>query len=151
MVENVSDRKHAEAILREKIAQDEMIRAQAQALAELSTPLIPINDQVVVMPLVGSTDSRRAQQVIEGLLQGISSSRTRVAIIDITGVPLVDTQVADALLRAAQSVTLLGAQVLLTGIRPEVAQTLVGLGTDLGAIVTRGSLQSGIAHATALR
>jgi hypothetical protein len=79
-----------------------MIRAQAQALAELSTPLIPINDQVVVMPLVVSTDSRRAQQVIEGLLQGISSSRTRVAIIEITtGVPLVDTQVANALLRAA--------------------------------------------------
>jgi len=71
-----------------------------------------------------------------------------VAILDITGVPLVDTQVANALLRAAQAVKLIGAQIILTGIRPEVAQTLVGLGADLGAIVTRSTLQSGIDLAT---
>jgi rsbT co-antagonist protein RsbR len=151
MVENVSDRKRAEEIQRQSIVQDEMIRAQAMALAELSTPLIPINDEVLVMPLIGSIDSRRAQQVIESLLQGISTSRARVAILDITGVPLVDTQVANALLRSAQSVGLLGAQVILTGIRPEVAQTLVGLGADLGSIVTRSSLQNGIAYAMAQR
>ena len=119
----------------------------AAALAELSTPLIPISDDTVVMPLVGTIDSRRAQQVIEGLLVGIVETRAQVAILDITGVPVVDTQVANALLRAAQAVKLLGAQVVLTGIRPEVAQTLVGLGVDLTGIVTRSTLQSGIAFA----
>jgi rsbT co-antagonist protein RsbR len=100
------------------------------------------------MPLIGSVDSRRAQQVIETLLEGIAGSSARVAILDITGVPVVDTQVANALIRAAQAVKLLGAQVVLTGIRPEVAQTPVGLGTDLSGVVTRSSLQSGIAYAT---
>jgi rsbT co-antagonist protein RsbR len=150
-VENVTERKHAEAALRQNIIQEETIRAQARSLAELSTPLIPISAQVVVMPLIGSIDARRAQQVIESLLQGISSSRAQVAIIDITGVPVVDTQVADALIRAAAAVKLLGAQVVLTGIRPEVAQTLVGLGADISGIVTRGSLQSGIAYVTSDR
>jgi anti-anti-sigma regulatory factor len=85
--------------------------------------------------------------VLETLLQGIASSGAQVAILDITGVPVVDTQVANALIHAAQAVKLLGAQVVLTGIRPEVAQTLVGLGADLGGIITRSSLQSGIAYA----
>jgi rsbT co-antagonist protein RsbR len=145
---NVTERKRAEEALRQSIALEETIQAQNAVLAELSTPLIPISDQVVAMPLIGSVDSRRAQQVIETLLQGIAASGARVAILDITGVPVVDTQVADALIRAAQAVKLLGAQVVLTGIRPEVAQTLVGLGTDLRGIVTRSSLQSGIAYAT---
>jgi rsbT co-antagonist protein RsbR len=145
---DVTQRKRAETMLRESMAQDEMIRAQQAVLAELSTPLIPINDEVMVMPLVGSIDSRRAQQVMDALLEGIAQTRARVAILDITGVPVVDTQVANALIRAAQSVRLLGAQVILTGIRPEVAQTLVGLGADLSGITTRSSLQSGIACAT---
>ena len=145
---NVTERKRAEEALRQSIALEETIQAQNAVLAELSTPLIPISDQVVAMPLIGSVDSRRAQQVIETLLQGIAASGARIAILDITGVPVVDTQVANALIRAAQAVKLLGAQVVLTGIRPEVAQTLVGLGTDLRGIVTRSSLQSGIAYAT---
>jgi anti-anti-sigma factor len=148
LFEDITESKRAEEALRTSIALEETVRAQQAALAELSTPLIPINDQVMVMPLVGSVDSRRAQQVIETLLQGIATTRTQVAILDITGVPLVDTQVANALLRAAQSVKLLGAQVVLTGIRPEVAQTLVGLGADLSGIITRSDLQSGIAYAT---
>jgi anti-anti-sigma regulatory factor len=127
--------------------QEEIIRSQEAALRELSTPLIPIADEVVVMPLVGSLDSRRAQQVIETLLVGVAELRAQVAIVDITGVPVVDTQVANALVQAAQSVRLLGAEVVLTGIRPEVAQTLVGLGTDLQTIITRATLQSGIAFA----
>lgn len=129
--------------------QEAIIETQAAALAELSTPLIPITDQIMVMPLVGTLDPRRTQQVIETLLRGISANRSQVAILDITGVPIVDTQVANALLQAAQSVQLLGAQVILTGIRPEVAQTLVGLGVDLGLVITRSSLQSGIAYAIA--
>ncbi|HEU4327168.1 MAG TPA: STAS domain-containing protein [Roseiflexaceae bacterium] len=147
--ENITERKRAEQALQQSKHQEELIQAQAAALAELSTPLIPINDKVMVMPLIGAIDSRRAQQVIETLLEGISTNRASVVILDITGVPMVDTQVANALLRAAQSVKLLGAEVVLTGIRPEVAQTLVGLGADLGTIITRSSLQNGIAYATA--
>ncbi len=126
---------------------DEMISMQAMALAELSTPLIPISERVVVMPLIGSLDEQRAQRVLDTLLHGLAGSGAQIAILDITGVPVVDTQVANALIRAAQSVKLLGAQVVLTGIRPEVAQTLVGLGADLNNIITRSSLQSGIAFA----
>jgi rsbT co-antagonist protein RsbR len=146
--EDVTARKHAEEALRQSMHLEETVRAQNAALAELSTPLIPISDTVTVMPLIGAVDSRRAQQVMETLLEGIAQTKARVAILDITGVPVVDTQVANALIRAAQSVKLLGAQVILTGIRPEVAQTLVGLGADLSAITTRSSLQSGIAYAT---
>jgi PAS domain S-box-containing protein len=128
--------------------QEQIIQAQAATLAELSTPLIPINDQVMVMPLIGTMDSSRAGQVLDTILKGIAQSHVTVVIVDITGVPIVDTQVANALIRAAHAVKLLGAQVVLTGIRPEVAQTLVGLGTDLSGITTRSSLQSGIAYAT---
>jgi rsbT co-antagonist protein RsbR len=148
MGENITERKRAEAMLLQSRDQEEMIRAQQAVLAELSTPLIPISEHVMVMPLIGGVDSRRAQQVLETLLSGVATSHAQIAILDITGVPVVDTQVADALVRAAQAVKLLGAQVVLTGIRPEVAQTLVGLGADLVSIVTRSSLQSGIAYAT---
>ncbi|WP_044248336.1 STAS domain-containing protein [Chondromyces apiculatus] len=99
------------------------------------------------MPLVGVVDSVRAQQVMNTLLEGLATSRATVAILDITGVKVVDSQVADSLLRAAQGARLLGVEVVLTGIRPEVAQTLVTLGVDLRGLVTRGSLQSGITHA----
>lgn len=131
--------------------QQQVIEAQQTALRELSTPLIPISDGLVAMPLVGSIDSNRAQQIVEELLQGVTTNRAQTAIIDITGVPLVDTQVAGALVRAAQAVELLGAQVLLTGIRPEVAQTLVGIGVNLGSIITRSTLQDGITYALAQR
>jgi rsbT co-antagonist protein RsbR len=126
---------------------DDLIRKQAAALDELSTPLIPISDNTVIMPLIGTIDSQRSQQVLAALLEGVAATHTRVAILDITGVPVVDTQVANVLISAAQAVRLLGAQVVLTGIRPEVAQTLVGLGIDLSSIVTRSTLQSGIAFA----
>jgi anti-anti-sigma regulatory factor len=131
--------------------QEDIIRSQAVALAELSTPLIPITDTVMVMPLIGTVDSRRAQQVIETLLNGIATSRALMAILDITGVPVVNTQVANALLRAAQAVKLLGAQVVLSGIRPEVAQTLIGLGVDLSGIITSSSLQRSVAYAIGQR
>ncbi|NOK61354.1 MAG: RsbR, positive regulator of sigma-B [Chloroflexi bacterium AL-W] len=125
--------------------QEEIIRVQAATLEQLSTPLIPINDNVVVMPLIGTMDSRRTQQVLETLLQGLSDSQANIAILDITGVGVVDTQVAQGLIHAAQAAQLLGAQVMLTGIRPEIAQTLVGLGVDLRTIVTHSTLQNGIA------
>lgn len=131
--------------------QDEVIRVQAAALDELSTPLIPISADILVMPLIGAVDRRRAERVIEALLQGISRARARFALIEITGVASVDIQTADALLRAARAVRLLGAEVVLTGIRPDVAQTLVALGTDLEGIATCGTLESGIAYANRRR
>ena len=127
--------------------QEQIIAAQQAALRELSTPLIPLTDDVLIMPLIGSLDSARAQQVIEALLEGVSGQRAATAIVDITGVPVVDTQIAAMIMRAAQAVKLLGARVVLTGIRPEVAQTLVGLGIDFRGIATCGTLQSGIAYA----
>lgn len=125
----------------------EIIRVQAEAIRELSTPLIPISDDVLVMPLIGSIDTARAQHILQQLLTGIAESHAHTIILDITGVSVVDTQVAKALISAAQAVQLLGAQVVLTGIRPEVAQTLVGLGIELRHIVTRNTLQAGIAYA----
>jgi anti-anti-sigma regulatory factor/HAMP domain-containing protein len=125
--------------------QEAIIRMQATALAELSTPLIPITDQILVMPLIGALDTSRTQQILETLLRGVEASRAQVAIIDVTGVPVVDTQVAKALIHATQAVRLLGAQVALTGIRPEVAQALVGLGVDLQEVITQSTLQTGIA------
>lgn len=124
--------------------QQEVINAQQAMLRELSTPLIPLADGLVIMPLIGAIDSNRAQQVIESLLHGVDQNHADTVILDITGVPIVDTQVAAALIQAAQAVKLLGAQVILTGIRPEIAQTLVGLGVDLSRIQTQGSLQAGI-------
>ncbi|HEU5100282.1 MAG TPA: CHASE4 domain-containing protein [Roseiflexaceae bacterium] len=121
------------------------LQLQAMMLAELSTPLIPISAQTVVMPLIGTLDAPRAQQVVATLLTGITERRAQVAILDITGVCVVDTLVANALIQAAQAVQLLGAQLVLTGIRPEVAQTLVGLGVELGSISTYSTLQTAIA------
>lgn len=125
--------------------QEQIIQAQKDALRELSTPLIPIAENVVIMPLIGTIDSGRAQLILETLLEGVAAYQATTAVIDITGVPLVDTQVAQALVRTAQAATLLGAQVILTGIQPPIAQTLVHLGVNLGDIVTYGSLQRGVA------
>lgn len=127
--------------------QNDIIEAQQAALRELNTPLIPLAEDVVVMPLIGSIDSARAGQVLETLLEGVNQHRARIAIVDITGLPVVDTQVAGVLLRAANAVKLLGAEVLLTGIGPEVAQTLVGIGADLSGLKTPGTLQAGILYA----
>ena len=124
------------------------IQQQSAALSRLSTPFIPISDDVIIMPLVGLIDSQRASQVIEMLLDGVSKSGARVAILDITGVGTVDTAVANVLLQAAGAVRLLGAQLVLTGMRPEVAQTVVTLGIDLKSIVSHGTLQAGILYAT---
>lgn len=139
---DVTERKRLEQVLEDSLN-------QRRLLDEISTPLIPISDHVVVMPLVGRLDASRMAQVLEALLAGIQARSARVAIVDITGVPEVDEPVAAALVQAARAVQLLGAQVVLTGIRPDVAQRLVALGTDLSGIVTRGTLQSGIAYAMA--
>jgi rsbT co-antagonist protein RsbR len=118
---------------------------QNRTLAELSTPLLRISDSTLVMPLIGVLDSQRILLMNSTLLEGVSNARAQNVIIDITGVPVVDTQVANTLIQAAQAVKLLGAQVILSGIRPEVAQILVSLGIDLSSIPTKSSLQAAIA------
>ncbi|EFO81501.1 Sulfate transporter/antisigma-factor antagonist STAS [Oscillochloris trichoides DG-6] len=136
------------AALREQSEQQaELIRIQSSLLAELSTPLLRISERVVVMPLIGSLDSARASLVVDSLLRTIEDQRVEVAILDITGVPVVDTQIANVLIQCARAVKLLGAATVLTGIRPDVAQTMVALGIDLEGIVTRADLMGGIAYA----
>ncbi|WP_437555451.1 PAS domain-containing protein [Sorangium sp. So ce367] len=127
--------------------QDEIIHLQEARLRALSTPLLPIARGVVVMPLIGNIDAPRAQQVLEILLEGIVAHQASMVILDVTGVPTIDTQVASALVRTARAVNLLGAQVLLTGIQPAIARTLVELGADLGGLLVRSTLDSGIAYA----
>ncbi len=145
--EDITERKKLE--LEEQQRKEELIEHQAAQLAELSTPMLSISETTVVMPIVGAIDTRRVQMIMQTLLNGVADTRATVVIMDITGVPVVDTQVANALIRTSQAVALLGAKVVLTGIRPEVAQTLVGLGVDLSNIVTRGTLRDGIAFALA--
>lgn len=120
---------------------------QAAALRELSTPLIPIADRVLVMPLIGAMDEGRARQVLEALLEGVAAHRATVAILDVTGVREIDSSVANGLIRAAHAVKLLGAEVVLTGTSPSLAQALTGIGVDLGGLMARGTLQDGIAYA----
>jgi rsbT co-antagonist protein RsbR len=141
---DITERRMVQEALRLRAEHEEVIQAQAASLQELSTPLLTITDGVVVMPLIGAIDSARAQQVMEALLSGVAEQHATTAILDITGVTVVDTQVADVLVRAAQATQLLGAQAIITGIRPEIAQTLIGLGVDLSGITTRSTLQSGI-------
>jgi anti-anti-sigma regulatory factor len=131
---------------------EERTAEQARLLAlveELSTPVIPIFEDTIALPLVGGIDSRRAQRITADLLEGISQRRAKIAIIDITGVPAVDTAVVNSLTQAVQAAELMGCQVVLTGIRPEIAHTLVILGVDLGEVVTLRNLQSGIEYAAA--
>ncbi|MGK4008681.1 PAS domain S-box protein [Sorangium sp. So ce1036] len=131
----------------EKLAQIQVIEAQQAALRELGTPLIPIADGVIAMPLIGAIDRDRAQQILEALLGALGETQAAVAILDITGVKAVDGEVAAALVRVAQAASLLGAEVVLTGIRPVVAQAMVDLGVELRGLVTCGTLQSGVAYA----
>ena len=118
-----------------------------EMIQEMSTPVVPVMKGIIVLPLVGAIDSRRAEHVVEALLTGIQAHRARVALVDITGVPVVDTAVAQLLLQAAAAARLLGTEAVLVGIRPEVAQTIVGLGVDLSEITTRADLQSGVEYA----
>lgn len=144
IISDVSERRQAEQARAE--LQARVIASQQALLAELSSPLIPLADGVLVMPLIGSIDGSRAEQILETLLHGVIAQRARAVVLDITGVRAVDARVAETLLRAAGAIKLLGAAVLLTGISPAVADTLVGLDVDLGGIKTLASLREGIAY-----
>lgn len=145
IISDISERRLAEQARADLQAQ--VIASQQALLDELSSPLIPLADGVLAMPLIGSIDAARAQQIVETLLAGVAAQRARTVILDITGVRAIDTQVAEALLRAARAVGLLGAEAVLTGASPAVAQTLVGLGVDMGRLVTLASLRHGIEYA----
>ncbi|WP_096186807.1 RsbT co-antagonist protein RsbRA [Evansella halocellulosilytica] len=117
---------------------------QKMALKELSAPLIPVVDQISVMPLIGTIDTERARLIMENLLDGVITHRSQVVLIDITGVPVVDTMVAHHIIQAADAVRLVGAKCILVGIRPEIAQTIVNLGIDLSKFPTKSSLKKGM-------
>ena len=125
----------------------EVIDRQRQQLLELSTPVIKLWNRVVAVPLIGTLDSARTQVVMETLLQTIVDQDAATAILDITGVPMVDTVVAQYLLKTAMAVRLMGSECVISGIRPQIAQTIVQLGIDLGDITTRATLADALAWA----
>jgi rsbT co-antagonist protein RsbR len=122
----------------------EELRASQGTIQELSAPVIPVMAGVLVAPMVGALDSARANLLTANVLHSVERQRTQYVIFDITGVPLIDTHVAQVLLRTSAAVQLLGAQVLLVGVRPEVAQTMVALNISLGSIATYPDLQQAI-------
>ncbi|MCM3790477.1 STAS domain-containing protein [Domibacillus indicus] len=125
------------------------ISLQKIALQELSAPLIPVFDKISVMPLVGTIDTERAKQIMENLLEGVVSHRAEVVLIDITGVPVVDTMVAHHIIQAAEAVRLVGAKCTIVGIRPEIAQTIVNLGINLEDVTTTSTMKKGVEQALA--
>lgn len=144
---DVTELRRAEELRRQTAEQEATIKAQAVLLAELSTPVMRIGAGALMMPLVGSIDSLRAGRAVEALLRSVAEQQAVLVLLDITGVPVVDTQVANVLVQTARAVRLLGANLVLTGIRPDVAQTMVALGVDLGDMITRADLAEGIAYA----
>ena len=130
-------------ITKQKVA-EELIRRQADEIMEMSTPVVQVWKGVVIAPLIGTLDSRRTQHFMERFLDGITKTESPVALLDITGVPMVDTQTAQHLLEAISAARLLGTTVILTGVRPAIAQTLVHLGIDLAEIETQSSLAAGL-------
>ncbi len=120
---------------------------QKLSLMELSAPFIPVFEGICVMPLIGTIDTSRAKLIMENLLDGVIKHRSEVVLIDITGVPIVDTMVANHIIQAAEAVRLVGAECILVGIRPEIAQTIVNLGIDLSKFQTKSSLKKGIEKA----
>lgn len=125
-------------------AKEQIITQQQAAIRELSVPVLQIREQMLILPLVGLIDSARARQVIETLLVAIRDHRAKGVVIDVTGVPMVDTQVANHLLQASKAAQLMGATVVITGISSEMARSLVGLGTDLPEATTMIDLQDGV-------
>src|SRR6185436_680606 len=130
-------------------AREDVIRRQQEELLELSTPVVKLWDGILALPLIGTLDSARTQTVMENLLQKIVETTCEMAIIDITGVPTVDTVTAQHLLKTVAAARLMGADCIISGIRPQIAQTIVHLGVDLSAVVTKATLAD--AFAIALR
>ena len=126
---------------------EEIIARQQVEMLELSTPVVQLWDGVLALPLIGTLDSGRTQTVMESLLQSIQATRSRMAIIDITGVPAVDTLVAQHLLKTVAATRLMGASCVVSGVRPQIAQTMVHLGVSLEGVTTKATLADALAHA----
>ncbi|GEM_PF-2719563 len=142
--ERTSELAQANEALQQEIT--ERKRAE-QVIRELSTPVLQVREGLLILPIIGALDSKRAKQLTEQLLRAIRDNRAKVAVVDITGVPVVDSVNANHLLMTAEAARLMGATVILTGLSPEVAQSLVAIGVDLNRLTTSGDLQGGIADA----
>ena len=129
---------------------ERIIRQQQEAIRELSTPVLQVRERLLILPIIGVIDPQRARQVTEQLLRGIRANRAKVVVIDITGVPSVDSTVANHLVQTVDASRLMGATVIVTGLSSEIAQTLVTIGVDLGKMTTVGDLQGGIEEAERL-
>ena len=129
---------------------ENIVSIQRVALRELSAPLIPVMDNITIMPLIGTIDTERAKLIMENLLDGVIKHHAEVVLIDITGVPVVDTMVAHHIIQAAEAVRLIGSTCILVGIRPEIAQTIINLGIDLSKFPTKSSLRKGFQSALEL-
>ena len=128
-------------------SREELIARQQQEMLELSTPVVKLYDQILALPLIGTLDSARTQVVMENLLQRIVETGAEIAIIDITGVPTVDTLVAQHLLKAVAAARLMGADCIISGIRPQIAQTIVHLGVELSDVDTKATMAGAFALA----
>jgi rsbT co-antagonist protein RsbR len=126
------------------------IRVQQEAIREISTPVLPLRERLLLLPIIGAIDPPRAQQLTAQLLQSIRAHRARVVVMDITGVPTVDSAIANHLIQTVQAARLMGATVIVSGLSPEVAYALVRIGADLSAVNTVGTLQDGIEAAERL-
>ncbi|WP_020473035.1 STAS domain-containing protein [Zavarzinella formosa] len=128
-------------------AREDVIRRQQEELLELSTPVVKLWDGVLALPMIGTLDSARTQVVMEALLQRLVETESEIAIIDITGVPTVDTLVAQHLLKTVTAIRLMGADCIISGIRPQIAQTIVHLGVDLQGVTTKANLADALSLA----
>jgi DNA-binding response OmpR family regulator/anti-anti-sigma regulatory factor len=129
------------------VLREEIIAVQRATLIEMSTPLIPITRRIMVMPIIGAMTEERAEQLLETALRGVHAHGASVVIIDVTGLKAMDANVADSLVKAGRALRLLGAQAVITGVRPALARTLLAASVEIASLVTRGTLEGGIAYA----
>jgi rsbT co-antagonist protein RsbR len=146
-----AERAKSEALERLQESQADLIRKQQIALQELSTPVLDLWDDILALPIIGTVDARRSSEIMERLLGEVVAKRCRFVILDVTGVELIDTQTASHFLAIARAVELLGARCVLTGVRPAVAQTIVQLDVDLGALKTLRNLKHGLRYCISTR
>jgi len=129
---------------------ERVIRQQQEAIRELSTPVLQVRERLLILPIIGAMDSQRARQLTEQLLRGIRANRAKVVVVDVTGVPAIDSAVANHLVQTVEASRLMGAGVIITGLSSEIAQTLVTIGVDLSKMHAVGDLQGGIEEAERL-
>ncbi len=151
LTDELRERQKAQKELEDKLAtiqqQQKTIMQQQEDLLELSSPVTKVWDNILILPVIGTLDSRRTQIMMENLLQKIVATGCTTAILDITGVPTIDTQVANHLLKTVTAARLLGAECIVSGISPPIAQTIVNLGIDLSSIQTRATMQEAMRYA----